>query len=90
MPLLADATREWPRDDLLHALHGVGVPAGPINSIAQALDDEQVRARGMRISPDGVEGIRSPFRFSDSTLDTARTAPRLDEHGVEIRENGFG
>jgi crotonobetainyl-CoA:carnitine CoA-transferase CaiB-like acyl-CoA transferase len=90
VPLLAEATREWRRDDLLHALHGVGVPAGPINSIAQALDDEQVRARGMRIRPDGVEGIRSPFRFSDSTLDTARTAPRLDEHGVEIRENGFG
>jgi crotonobetainyl-CoA:carnitine CoA-transferase CaiB-like acyl-CoA transferase len=90
VPLLAEATRAWRRDDLLAALHGVGVPAGPINSIAQALDDEQVRARGMRISPDGVEGIRSPFRFSGSTLDTARTAPRLGEHGVEIRENGFG
>jgi crotonobetainyl-CoA:carnitine CoA-transferase CaiB-like acyl-CoA transferase len=90
VPLLADATRAWRRDDLLAALHGVGVPAGPINSIAQALDDEQVRARGMRIHPDGVEGIRSPFRFSDSTLDTSRTAPRLDEHGDEVREKGFG
>jgi crotonobetainyl-CoA:carnitine CoA-transferase CaiB-like acyl-CoA transferase len=90
VPLLAEATRAWTRDDLLAALHGVGVPAGPINSIAQALDDEQVRARGMRIRPDGIEGIRSPFRFSDSTLDTSRTAPRLDEHGDKVRKNGFG
>jgi crotonobetainyl-CoA:carnitine CoA-transferase CaiB-like acyl-CoA transferase len=90
VPLLAEATRAWRRDDLLAALHRVGVPAGPINSIAQALDNEQVRARGMRIRPDGVEGIRSPFRFSDSTLDTSRTAPRLDEHGDEVRETGFG
>jgi crotonobetainyl-CoA:carnitine CoA-transferase CaiB-like acyl-CoA transferase len=89
VPLLAEATRKWRRDDLLAALHGVGVPAGPINSIAQALDNEQVRARGMRIRPDGVEGIRSPFRFSESTLETSRTAPRLDEHGDEIRGNGF-
>jgi crotonobetainyl-CoA:carnitine CoA-transferase CaiB-like acyl-CoA transferase len=90
VPRLAEATRAWRRDDLLAALHSVGVPAGPINSIAQALDDEQLRAREMRIRPDGVEGIRSPFRFSDSTLETSRTAPRLDEHGNEVRENGFG
>ena len=87
MTLLSEATQAWRRDDLLAALHGVGVPAGPINSIAQALDDEQVRARGMRIRPDGVEGIRSPFRFSHSTLETSRTAPRLD--GAETIKNGF-
>jgi crotonobetainyl-CoA:carnitine CoA-transferase CaiB-like acyl-CoA transferase len=86
----AEATRAWRRDDLLAALRAVGVPAGPINSIAQVFDDEQVQARGLRIRPEGVDGVRAPFRFSESTLDTARTAPRLDQHGAEIRENGFG
>jgi crotonobetainyl-CoA:carnitine CoA-transferase CaiB-like acyl-CoA transferase len=90
VPLLSEATRGWARDDLLAALEAVGVPAGPINSIAQALDDEQIKARGLRIAPEGVEGIRTPLRFSTSTLDTDRTAPRLDEHGAEVRRNGFG
>jgi crotonobetainyl-CoA:carnitine CoA-transferase CaiB-like acyl-CoA transferase len=90
VPLLAEATKEWRRDDLLAALRAVGVPAGPINSIAQVFDDEQILARGLHIRPEGVDGVRSPFRFSDSTLDTTRTAPRLDQHGAEIRESGFG
>ena len=90
VPLLAEATRGWPRDGLLAALEAVGVPAGPINSIAQAIEDKQVQARDMRIAPDGVPGIRTPLRFSESTLDTARTAPRLDQHGAEVRRNGFG
>ncbi|MFO7609274.1 MAG: CoA transferase, partial [Candidatus Krumholzibacteriia bacterium] len=47
VPLLSEATRAWRRDDLLAALRAVGVPAGPINSIAQVFEDEQVRARGL-------------------------------------------
>jgi crotonobetainyl-CoA:carnitine CoA-transferase CaiB-like acyl-CoA transferase len=90
VPLLAEATREWRRDDLLAALRAVGVPAGPINSIAQVFEDEQVLARGLHIRPEGVDGVRSPFRFSESTLATARTAPRLDQHGAEVRDTGFG
>jgi crotonobetainyl-CoA:carnitine CoA-transferase CaiB-like acyl-CoA transferase len=90
VPLLAEATRDWHRDDLLTALRAVGVPAGPINSIAQVFEDEQVRARGLHIRPEGVDGVRSPFRFSESRLDTSRTAPRLDQHGAEIRGKGFG
>jgi crotonobetainyl-CoA:carnitine CoA-transferase CaiB-like acyl-CoA transferase len=89
VPLLAEATRAWRRDDLLAALRTVGVPAGPINSIAQVFDDEQVRARGMHIRPEGIDGVRAPFRFSESTLETSRTAPRLDEHGAEVRAGGF-
>ena len=89
VPLLAEATREWRRDDLLAALRAVGVPAGPINSIAHVFDDEQVRTRGLHIRPEGVDGVRSPFRFSDSTLATIRTAPRLDQHGDEVRARGF-
>jgi crotonobetainyl-CoA:carnitine CoA-transferase CaiB-like acyl-CoA transferase len=90
VPLLTEATKGWRRDDLLGALRAVGVPAGPINSIAQVFEDEQVLARGLHIRPEGVDGVRSPFRFSDSTLDTSRTAPILDQHGEDVRTNGFG
>jgi crotonobetainyl-CoA:carnitine CoA-transferase CaiB-like acyl-CoA transferase len=86
VPLLAEATRAWRRDDLLAALRSVGVPAGPINTIAQVFEDEQVDARGLHIRPEGVDGVRAPFRFSESELETSRTAPGLDQHGAEIRE----
>jgi len=90
VPLLISATRAWSRDDLLAALEAVKVPAGPINSIAQVIEDEQIKARGMHIRPEGVDGLRSPFRFSDSTLETSRTAPMPDQHGHAIRDKGFG
>ncbi len=90
VPVLVAETRKWTRDALLDALRAVKVPAGPINSIAQVIEDEQIQARGMHIRPEGIDGLRSPFRFSESTLDTDRTAPRLDQHGAEVRKSGFG
>ncbi len=87
---LAAATRHWPRDALIAALQDVKVPVGPINTIAQVFDDQQIAARGLRIRPQGVDGVRSPLRFSDSQLILERTAPKLDEHGAEVRAAGFG
>ena len=44
------------------------------------LSDPQVIARGLRIDPGGVPGLRSPFVFSGATLALDRPAPRLGEH----------
>jgi crotonobetainyl-CoA:carnitine CoA-transferase CaiB-like acyl-CoA transferase len=76
------ATSLVPKLELLARLEAVGVPAGPINTVAQAFDDPQVVARGMQISaarPDGstVPGLRTPIRFSDADLATGRAAPML-------------
>ncbi|MDH3339417.1 MAG: CoA transferase, partial [Gammaproteobacteria bacterium] len=38
---IALATKHWRRDELLAALEQAGVPAGPINSVAQAFADPQ-------------------------------------------------
>ena len=67
------------RDDLLAACEAEGVPAGPINDMADMLADEQVQARGMRIELGGVPGLRSPFRFSGADLALHRPAPKLGE-----------
>jgi crotonobetainyl-CoA:carnitine CoA-transferase CaiB-like acyl-CoA transferase len=74
---LAPVIAAWARDDLLAACRAAGVPAGPINDMAGALADPQAQARGMRIDPGGVPGLRTPIRFSDATLDTSRPAPAL-------------
>ncbi len=41
------ATLEWPKVDLANALEQRGVPAGPINDIADVFADAQVVSRGM-------------------------------------------
>ncbi|WCR11452.1 CoA transferase [Paracoccus stylophorae] len=78
-PILSQATRTRPRADLIAALEAAGVPAGPVNDVAEALAEPQVQARGMPIAPEGIAGLRSPMRFSRSPLVTDRAAPALGE-----------
>ena len=75
-------TRLRPKHDLLRALEAAGVPAGPINTVAEAFADPQVIARGMRIDvtcADGTSlpGLRTPIRFSDAALALGKAAPDL-------------
>lgn len=77
-------SRQWLRDDLLVALEQAGVPAGPINTVADAFADPQIVARGMKLMmsrEDGTEisGVRLPIRFSRSELAPAFTSPLLGQ-----------
>ena len=53
----------WPRDQLLAACEAGEVPAAPINTLAQALEDPHILARGLRIAPEGVDALRTPLVF---------------------------
>ena len=68
VPLLTAKTIRMTRDGLLSALEAQGVPAGPINNVADVFADPQVVARGMRIdlpsaaAKDGaIPSVRSPI-----------------------------
>ncbi|WP_210529270.1 CaiB/BaiF CoA transferase family protein [Rubellimicrobium arenae] len=80
VPLLQEAVLRLGRDELLSRCEGQGVPAGPINDMADVFADPQVIARRLRIEPDGVPGVRTPIVFSDSALALDRASPRLGEH----------
>ncbi|WP_212522978.1 CaiB/BaiF CoA-transferase family protein [Actibacterium sp. MT2.3-13A] len=82
---LTEATRRFAKADLLAACEAQGVPAGPINDMAEVFADPQIVARGMRVDLDGVPGVRAPFTFSDAELAMERPSPRLDEDGAAIR-----
>lgn len=82
--LLSEHTKAFARDDLIERLGVAGVPAGPINSVADAFADPQVEHRGLQIEPEGVPGVRSPMVFAQRTLQTDRAAPRLGEHTDEV------
>jgi crotonobetainyl-CoA:carnitine CoA-transferase CaiB-like acyl-CoA transferase len=81
---LTAATRSFAKADLLAACEAEGVPAGPINDMAEVFADPQVIARGMRIAPEGVPGVRSPMTFSAAELALDRPAPRLGQHQAEV------
>ena len=76
---LTQATVLRTRADLLAACEAKGVPAGPINDMAEVMADPQVIARGMQIDTAGVPGVRTPIRYSDSELVLGRPAPKLGE-----------
>jgi crotonobetainyl-CoA:carnitine CoA-transferase CaiB-like acyl-CoA transferase len=79
--LLTERTQTFTKEALLAACEGAGVPAGPINNMDEVYADPQVIARGMRIDPDGVPGVRTPIRFSDAELWLGSASPKLGEGG---------
>jgi crotonobetainyl-CoA:carnitine CoA-transferase CaiB-like acyl-CoA transferase len=77
------------RDHWLAALDAAGVPCGPINTVDQALSDEQARHRGMCFAlrdADGVEVpmVACPIRLSQTPVSYRLPPPRLGEHGAAI------
>ena len=85
VPVLAGATARQTRASLIAAMEAAGVPAGPVNDVAEALSEPQIAARGLQIAPEGIPGLRTPIRFGRNTLDHSRAAPALGEG-----EWGFG
>jgi crotonobetainyl-CoA:carnitine CoA-transferase CaiB-like acyl-CoA transferase len=67
----------------------VGVPAGPINTVADVFADPQVVHRGLRLDLPRAGGgtvptVRTPIRMSETPLAYDRPSPRLGQHTAEI------
>ena len=82
---ITERTRTFSKADLLAACEAEGVPAGPINDMGEVFADPQIVARGMRIAPDGVPGVRSPFTFSGADLALDRPSPKLGENDAGLK-----
>ena len=80
----------------MEKLEAAGVPAGPINDLAQVFSDPQVIHRGMRLDlPSAaakggtIPGVRTPIMLDGAPMAAERPSPRLGEHTAEIlREIG--
>ena len=73
----------------ISAFADAGIPAGPINSVAEALSSEQVLARHMVATVrhpeiDEVDLLGVPFRFAATPASIRRPPPLLGEHTNEV------
>lgn len=82
--LLGGAMAGRARDEVIAALTAAGVPAGPINTVAEAFADPQFAARGMQVEAGGRPALRSPLRFSEAELALGKGVPALGE--ADLRE----
>lgn len=79
---IAAVTATFTRDDLLARLEKAGVPAGPINDVAQVFEDPQVQHRGMKTmlreaGGGEVPAVASPIVIDGVRMVAANASPRL-------------
>jgi crotonobetainyl-CoA:carnitine CoA-transferase CaiB-like acyl-CoA transferase len=79
----------------LAELDAAGVPAGPVNNVAQALENEQTKAVSMVIDvdhPNGKKGraIGSPLHINGKSLAKTDAPPKVGQHTAAVlKEFGF-
>jgi crotonobetainyl-CoA:carnitine CoA-transferase CaiB-like acyl-CoA transferase len=66
---------------LLALLGAAGIPAGPINDVAEVFADPQVVARGLRIERGGFPGVASPVVIDGKRQVSDRPSPPLGGRG---------
>jgi len=92
IPAMEQVTRTRSTSAWVQLLEDKAVPCGPINTIAQAFDDPQVQARGLRVdlprhAGDGVSHVAtvaSPLRLSATPPVLRHAPPALGQHTDEV------
>jgi crotonobetainyl-CoA:carnitine CoA-transferase CaiB-like acyl-CoA transferase len=92
IPMLEELTRTRTTADWVTLLEDKAVPCGPINDIAQAFDDAQVKSRGLAVTlprdaGDGIEsitGVASPLRLTATPPVLRHAPPALGQHTREV------
>ena len=89
VPLIATMIAQHPAAWWLEGLERAGVPCGPINDLAQVFENEQVRARGLRIDIERDDAgpvplVGSPLKMSATPPGYRLPPPRLGQHTAEV------
>lgn len=92
IPQMEVVTRTRTTAEWIALLEDKAVPCGPINDIAQAFEDEQVKARGLAVSlprdaGDGIDqivGVASPVRLQGTPPVLRNAPPALGQHTDEV------
>jgi crotonobetainyl-CoA:carnitine CoA-transferase CaiB-like acyl-CoA transferase len=92
VPLLQDLFRQSPARAWLGKFADADIPAAPINTVSEAVNDAQTRARGLIVqmehpSMGAAKSIANPIRFSETPVSYRLPPPLLGEHTGEILES---
>ncbi|HTW34286.1 MAG TPA: CoA transferase [Rhizomicrobium sp.] len=77
--LAAQSTAQW-----MEKLLAQGVPCGPVNTIAQAVNDPQIAARGLLVEVDGRRFTRAPITLSGTPVTVKTGAAAVGQHTREV------
>jgi formyl-CoA transferase len=91
VPMIAEIIATKPADNWLEQLEQAGIPAGPINTISQALADPQALHRGAKLTAGGgalgeVPMVGCPVRLDGQRSNAPLPPPALGEHGDLLNE----
>jgi crotonobetainyl-CoA:carnitine CoA-transferase CaiB-like acyl-CoA transferase len=91
---LEEVLRTRKVDEWIADLEAAGIPCGPVNSVAQALEDPHAHARGLIVETEHerfgtVRQVATAVRVGQRSTEHRR-APRLDEHAEEILRDLLG
>nr|WP_294848299.1 CaiB/BaiF CoA-transferase family protein [uncultured Sphingomonas sp.] len=91
VPMISDVIGSEPSSFWLPKLEEAGIPAGPINTISQALADPQAKHRGAKIKAGGgalgeVPMVGNPIRLDGWRISSPLPPPALGEHGDLLGE----
>ncbi len=89
IPIIEEIIKQKPSDYWLKKLDEAHIPAGPINTVDRAINDEQVKARNFiqeinHPTAGRIKLMKNPIHFGDIDLDIYRHPPLLGEHTEEI------
>ena len=84
--LVGECIRQRPAAEWFEKLDAAGIPAGPINTISEALADVQAQHRHMIRTMAGMPLIGSPMRIDGDRTDSDLPPPTLGEHTAEVLE----
>jgi CoA:oxalate CoA-transferase len=93
--LLGDLLAQRPAAAWLQLLLAAGIPAAPVNTVADLFNDPQIEARGMLpcVEQPGAGSIAvcgSPLRFAGQPEPIYGPAPSLGEHAREVLSGWLG
>jgi formyl-CoA transferase len=81
---IAKRLAQRPAADWFSELDAAGIPAGPINTVRQALNDPQASYREMVQHMDRFRLVGSPVRLDGERAGSDRRPPKLGEHTEEV------
>jgi crotonobetainyl-CoA:carnitine CoA-transferase CaiB-like acyl-CoA transferase len=92
VPLLQKILQQEPAAVWLAKFAQADIPAGPINTAAEALEDKQTRGRGLIVQLEhptigAAKSIANPIRFSNTPVSYRLPPPMLGEHTNEILQS---